>query len=177
MQQRIPCSPLNLIWQQVVKTVSSISQTSTSPNTIPTGLHMQSRITAMIFNRTTSSPDESLGSNLQWETAELSSRRAISSAGDSGVIRPHENSECRDVNAADVIGPVESGERMIAKNGDKRVVKGTAWISKGEELTRNRTEKDELLRAVDTPDFSFEFLEVEHQVSFGTSMLVSRRIR
>lgn len=92
------------------------------------------------------------------------------------MIRPQKNNECSEVNAADVIGPVESGDRMIAKNGDRRVVKGIVWISKREELTRNRTWKNEMLRAFDTPDFSFQFLKVEHQVSFRTSMLISWRV-
>jgi hypothetical protein len=87
---------------------------------------------AMILKRTTSSPDESLGSNLQWEMVALSSARAISKDGESNVIRPDMNRECNEDNVAEVIGPVDSGERMIAKNGERRVDKGTLRTSKGQ---------------------------------------------
>lgn len=84
---------------------------------------------AMIFKRTTSSPDESLGSNLQWEIVALSSARAFSTDGESSVIKPDKNMECNEDNAAEVIGPVDSGERMIAKKGERREVKGMVWMS------------------------------------------------
>lgn len=83
----------------------------------------------MILNRTTSSPDESLGSNLQWEVVALSSARAISTDGESNVIKPDKNMECNEDNAAEVIGPVDSGERMIAKKGERREDKGMLRMS------------------------------------------------
>lgn len=84
----------------------------------------------MILKRTTSSPDESLGSNLQWEIVALSSARAFSTEGESRVIKPDKNMECNEVNAVDVIGPVDSGERMIAKKGERRDDKGMLRMSK-----------------------------------------------
>ena len=84
----------------------------------------------MILDRTTSSPDESLGSNLQWEMVALSSARAFSTDGESNVIKPDKNIECNEDNAAEVIGPVDSGERMIAKKGERREVKGMLRMSK-----------------------------------------------
>jgi len=86
---------------------------------------------AMILNRTTSSPDESLGSNLQWEMVALSSAMAFSTDSDSKVIKPDKNTECNEDSAAEVIGPVDSGERMIAKKGERREDKGMLRISEG----------------------------------------------
>ena len=102
--------PLNLIWQQVVKTVSNISQTSMSPTPLPTEPHRQSCITVMIFRRTTSSPDESLASNLQCDIVLLNSISAVSSDLELGQIKPHTKKLCIADRAADVIGPVENGE-------------------------------------------------------------------
>ena len=84
----------------------------------------------MILNRTTSSPDESLGSNLQWEMVALSSARAFSADGESKVIKPDKNTECNEDSAAEVIGPVDSGERMIAKKGERREDNGMFRMSK-----------------------------------------------
>ena len=56
---------------------------------------------------------------------------AFSTEGESKVIKPDKNMECREDNAAEVIGPVDSGERMIAKNGESREVKAIFWMSKG----------------------------------------------
>ena len=86
---------------------------------------------AMILNRTTSSPDESLGSNLQWEMVALSSAMAFSTDSESKVIKPDKNRECKEDSAAEVIGPVDSGERMIAKKGERREDKGILRISEG----------------------------------------------
>jgi len=86
---------------------------------------------AMILNRTTSSPDESLGSNLQWEMVALSSAMAFSTDGESRVIKPDKNTECNEDNAAEVIGPVDSGERMIAKKGERREDNGMLRMSRG----------------------------------------------
>jgi hypothetical protein len=84
----------------------------------------------MILNRTTSSPEESLGSNLQWEIVALSSAMAFSTDSEPNVIKPDKNMECNEVSAVEVIGPVDSGERMIAKNGKRREVNGMLRISK-----------------------------------------------
>lgn len=78
----------------------------------------------MILSSVTSSPDESLASNLQRETVLLRSLSAGSRANASGVNRPHWKKVCSDVSAAEVMGPVESGERMIAKKGPRRAVSG-----------------------------------------------------
>lgn len=64
---------------------------------------------------------------------------AFSRAGDSRVMRPHENNECTELNAADVIGPVDSGERIIAKKGDRRDVNGSDWMYVDAKLTRYQT--------------------------------------
>lgn len=94
----------------------------------------------MILNKTTSSPDESLGSNLQWEMVALSSARAFPTDGESNVIKPDRNRECSEDNATEVIGPVDSGERIIAKNGERREERGTLRMSEWQRLTvRNAT--------------------------------------
>jgi len=85
---------------------------------------------AIILNRTTSSPEESLGSNLQWEIVALSSAKAVSTDGESNVIKPDKNMECSEDKAAEVIGPVDSGERMMAKKGERREDKGMLRMSK-----------------------------------------------
>lgn len=74
----------------------------------------------MIFSSTTSSPDESLASNLQCEIVLLRSINATSIASDSGKIKPHMKKLCIADNAADVMGPVDSGERSIEKKGARR---------------------------------------------------------
>lgn len=85
----------------------------------------------MILNRTTSSPDESLGSNLHCDMVALSSASAFSTDGESNVIKPDKNMECNEDSAVEVIGPVDSGERMIAKKGERRDDKGMVWMSDG----------------------------------------------
>lgn len=89
-------------------------------------------MTVMILSSVTSSPDESLASNLQRETVLLRSLSAGSRAKASGWSRPHWKKVCSDVSAADVMGPVESGERMIAKKGPRRVVTGIVCRSAGD---------------------------------------------
>ena len=121
--------PLRRIWQHVVNTVSSISQTSMSPNPFPTEPHKQSWITVMIFKRTTSSPDESLASNLQCDIVLLSSIKVASNALEFWEIKPHTKKLCNADSAAEVIGPVESGERRIAKNGERRPVSSASLTS------------------------------------------------
>ena len=49
---------------------------------------------------------------------------------ESNVIKPDENIECSEDNAVEVIGPVDNGERMIAKKGERREVNGRLRISK-----------------------------------------------
>lgn len=60
----------------------------------------------------------------------LSSARAFSTEGESNVIKPDKNTVCNEDNAVEVIGPVDSGERMIAKKGERRDVKGMLLMSK-----------------------------------------------
>ena len=83
----------------------------------------------MILRRTTSSPDESLASNLQWDTALLNSVRALSKPTEFAVIRPETKKTCKAERAVEVMGPVDSGERMIEKKGAKRVGSGRPSIS------------------------------------------------
>lgn len=83
----------------------------------------------MILRRTTSSPDESLASNLQWETVLLNSVNALSNPTEFAVMRPEANKLCKAERAVEVMGPVDSGERMIAKKGAKRVGSGTLSTS------------------------------------------------
>jgi hypothetical protein len=92
-------------------------------------LHMQSWMTVMIRSRTTSSPEESLASNLQCDTVLLNSVNAASRDTELEDIRLQTKKLCRDERAADVMGPVDKGDRMIAKNGAKRVGKGTFSMS------------------------------------------------
>jgi hypothetical protein len=87
---------------------------------------------------TTSSPEESLASNLQFETVDESSARAISSDEESGAMTPAWKNVCRAERAADVIGPVDSGERMIAKKGARTVVRGIFLIPT-REYNKHRT--------------------------------------
>src|SRR6266478_349917 len=109
--------PLSLICTHVARTVSNISQTSMSPSRVPHTPHMQSSMTVSIRSNTTSSPEESLASNLQWETDELTAARATSTDGSLFKKRPQEKKECRADRAADVIGPVDKGERMMERKG------------------------------------------------------------
>jgi hypothetical protein len=78
----------------------------------------------MILSKTTSSPDESLASNLQCDTVLLNSVSATSKDTEVGDIRPQTKKQCNDEIAADVMGPVDKGDRIIAKNGAKRVGNG-----------------------------------------------------
>lgn len=74
-------------------------------------------MTVIILSSTTSSPDESLASNLQCEMVLLNSARATSSAGDSDEMSPFTKKLWRDESAVEVIGPVESGDLRMAKKG------------------------------------------------------------
>ena len=56
---------------------------------------------------------------------------AFSTDSESKVIKPDKNTECNEDSAAEVIGPVDSGERMIAKKGERREDKGMLLISEG----------------------------------------------
>lgn len=86
-------------------------------------------MTVIILRRTTSSPEESLGSNLQWDTVLLSSASATSAEGASGEIKPHANKLCKDVKATEVMGPVDNGDRIMAKKGVRRSKRGMADMS------------------------------------------------
>lgn len=91
--------------------------------------HMASLITAMIFNRTTSSPEESLASNLQLDSALLSSESPAWSEIAVGQKRPHRKKLWRDVSAVEVMGPVDKDERMMARNGERSVLRGNERAS------------------------------------------------
>lgn len=92
-------------------------------------LHIQSWMTVMILSKTTSSPDESLASNLQCDTVLLNSVSTTSRDTESEDIRPQTKKLCRDERAVDVIGPVDKGDRIIAKKGAKRVGSGKFSMS------------------------------------------------
>lgn len=77
-----------------------------------------------ILRRTTSSPEESLGSNLHRAAVVLSSLRARSRVFDFAEIIPHTKKLWRAVRAADVIGPVDKEERIISKNGESMMGNG-----------------------------------------------------
>lgn len=87
-------------------------------------------MTAMIFSNTTSSPDESLVSNLHREIALLSSDNAAVKESASELISPQTKKLCRDVRAVEVIGPVDKGDRMMAQKGERRVGSGRLSIAR-----------------------------------------------
>lgn len=79
---------------------------------------------------------------------------------------PHRKKLWRDESAADVIGPVEKGERIIAKNGERRVVRGKVAMSKASRVTTLQL-LDMSLAAVNThtlhiPQFSLQLLKSKH---------------
>lgn len=121
--------PLSLICTHVARTVSNISQISMSPSRLPQLPHMQSSMTVNIRSSTTSSPEESLASNLQCEMAELTVARATSTDGSFFRKRPQVKKECRAERAADVMGPVDRGERMIERKGARISVRDIDEIS------------------------------------------------
>jgi hypothetical protein len=59
----------------------------------------------------------------------LSSERAGRRSCDDGEMRPQVKNEWIADNAAEVIGGVDMGERMRARNGDSIEVNGISWIS------------------------------------------------
>lgn len=118
----------------------------------------------MIFNSTTSSPEESLGSNLQCETVLLSSRRATSRATELGEMRPQVKNLWREERAADVMGPVERGDRMIAKKGPSIVGRGTVATSKDRDEQGARRVRDQQ-RTFHVAHGAPELLESSHEVN------------
>jgi hypothetical protein len=86
-------------------------------------------MTVIILSSTTSSPDVSLASNLQCDTVLLRSASATSAESAVGEMSPHANKLCNEDNAADVMGPVDRGERIMAKNGANSSVSGIAETS------------------------------------------------
>jgi hypothetical protein len=87
---------------------------------------IQSCITVMIFKRTTSSPEESLASNLQCETVLLSSTSVGSKDSEVADIRLQTKKLWRAESAADVMGPLDRGERIRAKKGPISPGRGSA---------------------------------------------------
>ena len=123
----------------MVKTVSNISQTSMSPSLFPISLwHMQSCTTVMILNMTSSSPEESLASNLQCDTVLLNSVNAASRSTEFAFMRPQTKKLCKAASAVDVMGPVDNEDRTIAKKGASRVFKGSCAISRSAADAHNR---------------------------------------
>lgn len=101
---------------------------------LPTLPHMQSSMTVMILSMTASSPDESLASNLQFEMVELSSASAESRSTVEGDMRPQTKKLCNAERDADVIGPVDRGDRMMAKNGARMVLRDSFPTSMGDKF-------------------------------------------
>lgn len=83
----------------------------------------------MILSKTTSSPEESLASNLQCETVLLNSVSAASKEIEVADMRPQTKKLCKADRAVDVMGPVDNGDLMIEKNGAKRVGNGRLSMS------------------------------------------------
>lgn len=76
------------------------------------------------------------------------------------MIKPDRNMECNEDNAAEVIGPVDSGERMIAKKGDRREVKGMFRMSKGYSRAIRNATQWKILRTGRRVDLTLQLLEV-----------------
>ena len=90
---------------------------------------MQSSMTVSIRSNTTSSPEESLASNLQWEMAELTAARATSTDESFLKKKPQAKNVCRAERAAEVMGPVDRDERMMERKGASTSVRDTDDIS------------------------------------------------
>lgn len=75
-------------------------------------------------NITASSAELPPASNLQCDMVVLSSERAGRKYCDDGEIRPQVKNEWTADNAAEVIGGVDIGERIRARNGDSIEVNG-----------------------------------------------------
>jgi hypothetical protein len=88
-----------------------------------------------ILKSTTSSPEESLASNLQCDTVLLSSAIPCSRDTESEDMMPTTKKLCKEDSALEVIGPVDSGDRIMAKNGARSVVNGMVIMSRSNELT------------------------------------------
>lgn len=83
----------------------------------------------MIRYKTTSSPEASLASNLQCDTVLLSSASAASSSFLFSCTKPVVKNVWMDDKAAEVIGPVDRGDRIMAKNGANKVERGMSSMS------------------------------------------------
>ena len=73
---------------------------------------------------TTSSPAESLGSNLQWATVWLRLDRAGRISVEEVSIIPEIKNVYNELRAVEVIGPVDNGDRMRSKKGSSTSVSG-----------------------------------------------------
>ena len=96
----------------------------------------------MILSSTTSSPDESLVSNLHREMALLSSDKAAVREVACGPMRPQTKRLCRDVRAVEVMGPVDNGERMMAQKGEITVGRGRL-VTAGQQWFNMLSDTDE----------------------------------
>jgi len=86
-------------------------------------------MTETIRSRTTSSPDESLASNLQFDTVLLIAVIASPRSSEAGCIIPDTKKVCSDIRAAEVIGPVEREERINARKGARTVGSESSLLS------------------------------------------------
>ena len=139
---------------------------------------MASLITVMIFKRTTSSPEESLASNLQLDNALLSSESAAWSETEVEQKRPHRKKLWRDVSAVEVMGPVDNGERMMARNGERSVLRGNECTSM-RIVTLSFGLRGQMSggRTFDVLQKAFQVLEARHKLLLRISMSRSVGIR
>lgn len=86
---------------------------------------MQSRITPIILSKTASSRPESLGSKTQRDSAPLSSDRHDMRDG-SEATTPVTKKVLREESAAEVMGPEDVGELIMAMKGSRISMMGTS---------------------------------------------------
>lgn len=93
-------------------------------------------------------------------------------------MRPQTKKLCKADRAADVIGPVDNGERIMAKNGVKRVGNGRLAMSIHREANVNVSGNGILFdvsRTIHISNDTFELLEACHKVRLPAAS--SRRLR
>lgn len=120
-------------------------------------------MTVNILSSTTSSPEESLAWNLQCEIALLSWESTLSRPTGLADIRPQTKRLWRAERAADVMGPVDKGERIMEKKGFRITERGKERRSgKRVGMTQYQVE----VPTIDIPDCSFELLKTKHEIGF-----------
>lgn len=133
-------------------------------------------MTDIIRRSTTSSPAKSLASNLQLTIVLLKLARAGLMPTDVGWMSPDTKKVCKDMKAAEVIGPVEREDRINARNGLRRAVKGSFMTSSRLMCILECVKHDPKLTLY-IPDFSLQFLKACHEVDILSIMTMTYRIR